>query len=51
MVGARREVVAVDGSPLETGDSMGLALVPIWLSWGLNLDAGKQQNYKLLVSY
>lgn len=44
-VGACREVVAVGGGPSEMGDSMGLALVPVWLSWGgPNLDAGKSQQ-------
>lgn len=54
-VGACREAVAVGGGPSEVGDSIGLALTPIWLSLVRgcpNLDAGKsQQNYYLLVSY
>lgn len=32
-VGACREVVAVGDGPAEMGDSMGLDLLPIWLSW------------------
>lgn len=32
-VGACREVVTVGDGPSEMGDSMGLALVCIWLSW------------------
>lgn len=32
LVGAHREIVAVGGGPSEPGDSMGLDLVPIWLS-------------------